>query len=144
MSWATSTFELGEALRDVWQQARENHRTYSDTGDKESDIRFLTLGLAGEAGEVANFVKKRWRDGDSHDEAIRLEIADVLAYAFMLADTNPEASEIMREALENMTEYAERVVEAFSSGRPHLDLTGFPYLCKQAREALSPICKGEQ
>jgi len=71
----------------VWTQAEDNHRRYSDTGDRESDIRFLTLGLAGEAGEVANFVKKRWRDGDGHDQAIRYEIADVCAYAFMLAST---------------------------------------------------------
>ncbi len=74
-------------INDVWLQARRNHRMYSDTGDKEGDIRFLTLGLAGEAGEVANFVKKRWRDGEGHDEAIKLEIYDVCAYAFMLADT---------------------------------------------------------
>jgi NTP pyrophosphatase (non-canonical NTP hydrolase) len=78
---------LGEALLSVWKQAEENHREHSDTGDQENDIRFLTLGLTGEAGEVANFVKKRWRDGDGHDEAIRLEIADVCAYAFMLAST---------------------------------------------------------
>lgn len=71
----------------VWAQAEENHRRYSDTGDQEGDIRFLTLGLTGEAGEVANFVKKRWRDGDGHDEDIRKEIADVCAYAFMLANT---------------------------------------------------------
>lgn len=71
----------------VWAQARRNHRAYSDTGNREDDIRFLALGLTGEAGELANFVKKRWRDGDGHDDAIRKEIADVCAYAFMLADT---------------------------------------------------------
>jgi len=86
----------------VWQQARDNHERYSATGDAESDIRFLTLGLTGEAGEVvtavleaasiaaaagrvANLVKKRWRDGDGHDDEIRKEIADTCAYAFMLA-----------------------------------------------------------
>lgn len=76
-----------DALYSVWEQARRNHATYSATGDKESDIRFFALGLAGEAGEVANFVKKRWRDGDGHDDALRMEVADVCAYAFMLADT---------------------------------------------------------
>lgn len=75
------------SLGSVWLQAEQNHRLYSDTGDHERDIQFLTLGLAGEAGEVANFVKKRWRDGDGHDEDIRKEIADVCAYAFMLANT---------------------------------------------------------
>lgn len=80
------TGELGASLLSVWAQARENHERFSATGDAESDIRFLALGLTGEAGELANFIKKRWRDGDGHDDDIRKEIADVLAYAFMLAD----------------------------------------------------------
>lgn len=29
----------------------------------EQDIRFFALALAGEAGELANVVKKAWRDG---------------------------------------------------------------------------------
>ena len=32
-------------ISDVWQQAEDNHRRYSDTGDHESDIRFLALGM---------------------------------------------------------------------------------------------------
>lgn len=78
---------MSSDISGVWKQAQDNHRRYSDTGDLENDIRFLTLGLTGEAGEVANFVKKRWRDGDGHDQDIRYEIADVCAYAFMLAST---------------------------------------------------------
>lgn len=87
MSFATAMFELGEAMRSVWDQAQENHGQWSNMGDLESDIRFLSLGLTGEAGELANFVKKRWRDGDDHTDDIRKEIADVCAYAFMLAST---------------------------------------------------------
>jgi NTP pyrophosphatase (non-canonical NTP hydrolase) len=79
-------YEVGDAFLSVWKQADHNHRTYSDTGSRENDIRFLALGLTGEAGELANFIKKRWRDGDGHDEAIQKEIADVCAYAFMLAN----------------------------------------------------------
>lgn len=74
------------SLTDVWQQARENHERYSATDSRESDIRFFALGLAGEAGEVANFVKKRWRDGQGHDDDLRKECADVFAYTIMLAD----------------------------------------------------------
>lgn len=32
--------------------------SYSNT-----DERFLALALCGEAGELANMIKKRWRDG---------------------------------------------------------------------------------
>lgn len=78
--------ELGAALVSVWGQACSNHDRYSATGDIEQDIRFFTIGLSGEAGELANFVKKRWRDGDGHDQDIKYEVADVCAYAFMLAD----------------------------------------------------------
>lgn len=77
---------LGAELEAVWAQARRNHDDHSQTGDKESDIRFFALALAGEAGELANFVKKRWRDGDPHECDIVAEVADVCAYAFMLAD----------------------------------------------------------
>lgn len=95
--------DLGDRLVTVWQQARENHARHSATGSQEADIRFMALGLTGEAGEVmdallqaaglvsaagkvANLVKKRWRDGDGHDEALRFEVADVFAYTIMLAD----------------------------------------------------------
>lgn len=53
---------------------------YSNT-----DERFITLALCGEVGELANFIKKRWRDGADHTEAIRDEIADIRVYLELLA-----------------------------------------------------------
>lgn len=48
-------------------------------------LRFLSLALAGEAGEVANVVKKQWRDGSALDvEKLHKELADVGAYYLML------------------------------------------------------------
>jgi NTP pyrophosphatase (non-canonical NTP hydrolase) len=45
------------------------------------------LGLVGEAGEVANVVKKVQRDGDAYDgEGLGPELADVLTYLLLLAD----------------------------------------------------------
>lgn len=53
---------------------------YSNT-----DERFLALALCGEAGELANIIKKRWRDGvDLHEEACD-EIADIRVYLELLA-----------------------------------------------------------
>lgn len=49
------------------------------------DERFLALALCGEAGELANMVKKRWRDGADLSEEIRDEIADVRVYLELLA-----------------------------------------------------------
>lgn len=77
---------VAASLVGVWSQARDNHETYSATGSVQDDIRFFSLGLAGEAGEVANFVKKDWRDATDHNEDLRKEVADVLAYTIMLAD----------------------------------------------------------
>ena len=97
----TEAAALGDTLFTVWMQARKNHEQYSATGTLEDDIRFLALGLTGEAGELANFIKKRWRDGDDHEDDICREIADLLAYAFMLADrfglTPLQLLEIMEE-----------------------------------------------
>jgi NTP pyrophosphatase (non-canonical NTP hydrolase) len=55
-------------------------KPFSDT-----DERFLALALCGEAGELANFIKKRWRDGADFSEEIRDEIADIRVYLELLA-----------------------------------------------------------
>lgn len=50
-------------------------------------VRFMALALCGEAGELANLIKKDWRGdlGDRRDQ-IRAELSDVANYAFMLAE----------------------------------------------------------
>lgn len=50
-----------------------------------SDERFLALALCGEAGELANMVKKRWRGGADLSEEIRDEIADIRVYLELIA-----------------------------------------------------------
>jgi NTP pyrophosphatase (non-canonical NTP hydrolase) len=69
----------------VFEQAIQNHAAHSSTGDRVQDQRFAALALAGEAGELANFVKKEWRDGFDHSVARRAEIADCLAYTLLNA-----------------------------------------------------------
>jgi NTP pyrophosphatase (non-canonical NTP hydrolase) len=50
-----------------------------------TDERFLALALCGEAGELANLIKKRWRDGADLSEEIRDELADIRVYLELLA-----------------------------------------------------------
>ena len=58
----------------------------------QEDIRFLSLALAGEVGELGNFVKKEWR-GDfrtldqrqSYQKAVMKELADIRVYLHLLA-----------------------------------------------------------
>lgn len=49
-------------------------------------VAYCALGLTGEAGEVANNVKKEIRDGVDKSSAILDELGDVLWYVARLAD----------------------------------------------------------
>jgi NTP pyrophosphatase (non-canonical NTP hydrolase) len=49
------------------------------------DERFLALALCGEAGELANIIKKRWRDGVDLSEEACDEIADIRIYLELIA-----------------------------------------------------------
>jgi NTP pyrophosphatase (non-canonical NTP hydrolase) len=55
-------------------------------------LMYVALGLAGEAGELANKIKKMYRDGIDHDshwpdkrESLIKELGDVLWYAAAMA-----------------------------------------------------------
>lgn len=50
-----------------------------------TDERFLTLALCGEVGELANMIKKRWRDDADLSEEIKDELADIRVYLELLA-----------------------------------------------------------
>ncbi len=52
-------------------------------------LRFMVLALCGEAGELANLVKKNWRGDTGYMEReadMVTELADVANYAFMIAE----------------------------------------------------------
>jgi NTP pyrophosphatase (non-canonical NTP hydrolase) len=65
------------------------------------DERFLALALCGEAGELANMIKKRWRDGVDLKEEIRDEIADVRVYLELLARCFGIEGEALDHRVEN-------------------------------------------
>lgn len=72
-------------------------------------VLYTTLGLAGEAGEVANKVKKILRDYDGEitdttREIVASEIGDVLWYCAQLAgQLNISLDEIAHENLEKLS-----------------------------------------
>lgn len=76
--------EAGESPVDIFalHEKMTGHLfpAYSNT-----DERFLALAICGETGELANMVKKRWRDGVDLTEEIRDEIADIRVYLELLA-----------------------------------------------------------
>ena len=72
---------------DMYQQVAKTTAIYP----REQAIIYPTLGLTGEAGEVANKVKKIIRDGTSKNnenlvQEISAEIGDCLWYISVLAD----------------------------------------------------------
>lgn len=63
---------------------------YPDAGTGNvAEIMYITLGLSGEAGELANNAKKLYRDGDSAERRDNMakELGDVMWYAARLATT---------------------------------------------------------
>lgn len=75
------TFEhkISDDLWELHQRFVTNH----PVGSIE-DERFLALAMAGEAGEVANFVKKQWRGDQVDRNNLKDELSDVFAYWCLL------------------------------------------------------------
>ena len=114
--------EQGQLELEFGTQTNENHK-YKKISDldmyqkvalttaiypREQAIIYPTLGLTGEAGEVANKVKKIIRDGsDSKDEKlvseIKAEIGDCLWYIAVLAnDFDIKLSDIASANIEKL------------------------------------------
>ena len=78
---------------------------------KEKALEYLTLGLAGEAGEISNKVKKLIRDGADREDyhaklnAIGHELGDVLWYCAMLAkEVDMNLGRIMEDNLDKLAD----------------------------------------
>lgn len=77
-------------------------------------VLYATLGLTGEAGEVAEKVKKALRGDhtlESKREEIKMELGDVLWYVFALArDLDLDVEEIAKANIEKLTSRQKRDV----------------------------------
>tara|TARA_R110002020_G_scaffold427036_1_gene636390 strand:+ start:466 stop:819 length:354 start_codon:yes stop_codon:yes gene_type:complete len=93
--------------------ATEYQRRAADTAifPKEKALEYLTLGLTGEAGEIANKVKKLLRDGADREgyheklNAIGKELGDVMWYCAMLAkEVDMNLGRIMEDNLDKLAD----------------------------------------
>ena len=83
---------------------------YSEFAEKtaiypeEAQIVYPALGLAGEAGEVANKVKKMIRDDRLDRDAIASELGDCLWYiAALCRDLNVDMASVARKNLDKLS-----------------------------------------
>lgn len=108
LEFGTQTNETHKYKRisdlDMYQQVAKTTAIYP----REQAIIYPTLGLTGEAGEVANKVKKIIRDGSNKNDEklvseIKAEIGDCLWYIAVLADDfNIKLSDIASANIEKL------------------------------------------
>lgn len=76
-----------ELLDRAWKlHCRFLNKTNAICPGTRDDIRFLTLALAGEVGELANFIKKDWRGDKVEWKDIHNEVVDVAIYLDLLIE----------------------------------------------------------
>lgn len=94
-----------------YQEACTKTAIYPGRGELYG-LLYVTLGLAGEAGEIANKVKKILRDAKTVEEAraaLLDELGDVLWYAARLAsELNAPLPDVARRNIEKLQSRAAR------------------------------------
>jgi NTP pyrophosphatase (non-canonical NTP hydrolase) len=78
---------------------------------KETALAYLTLGLAGEAGEIANKAKKLIRDGDNPAKRAEItkELGDVCWYIAVLAhELGVNLGKVMEDNIEKLADRQSR------------------------------------
>jgi NTP pyrophosphatase (non-canonical NTP hydrolase) len=72
-----------------YQKWTDETAIYPDAGTKTvQELMYCGLGLSSEAGEMANYIKKLYRDGDTPElrQLVRDELGDILWYAARTAE----------------------------------------------------------
>ena len=96
-------------LDDFARELYTDHARTVGTFGQEEDIRFCALALAGEAGEVANVVKKEWRDRKDLEGRRLEESADVLVYLLLLCNMSGWTFErLLEEAHKKHQQFMEK------------------------------------
>lgn len=73
---------------DADEYQRQALRTVNDSMNRRNELTNYALGITGEAGEVADLVKKHVYHGHPLSEnKLRLELGDVLWYVATMADS---------------------------------------------------------
>ena len=101
--------ESFEYWKEHWKSKPMDMKSYQREAQKTAiygvnhAVIYPALGLAGEAGEVANKVKKMLRDGDFDRQAVAAELGDCLWYiAAMCRDLNMNMGEVAVDNLEKL------------------------------------------
>jgi len=104
-------------MSDITATEYQNKAAETAIFPKEKALEYLTLGLTGEAGEIANKVKKLIRDGADvegyNDKLVQIanELGDVLWYCAMLAnELDANMGKIMESNLNKLADRKNRGV----------------------------------
>ncbi len=73
-------------IMELNEYQKESRKTKMYPEKLEGGIYYSTLGLCGEAGELANKVKKIARDNNFDKEGIKGELGDILWYVASVAE----------------------------------------------------------
>ena len=76
---------------------------------QDTPLQYLALGITGEAGEIAEKIKKKERDGNLDKEELSKEIGDVIWYLAQLADQlDKDLGSIAEQNIEKLQDRKER------------------------------------
>ena len=98
----------------TFEEYQKKSRQTAIYPDKDNNYIYPTLGLAGEAGEVAEKVKKviRDKDGKMNDEtrdALKKELGDVLWYLSQIStELNLELKDVAESNIEKLFKRKEK------------------------------------